>query len=42
VARAKLDVAKGVHDDMTFTVGETVVYPYHGAAVIEDIETRQI
>ena len=42
MARAKLDVAKGVHDDMTFTVGETVVYPNHGAAVIEDIETRQI
>ena len=27
---------------MTFTVGETVVYPNHGAAVIEKIETRQI
>lgn len=27
---------------MTFTVGETVVYPNHGAAVIEDLETRQI
>ena len=27
---------------MTITVGETVVYPNHGAAVIEDIETRQI
>ena len=27
---------------MTFVVGETVVYPNHGAAVIEDIETRQI
>lgn len=27
---------------MTFTVGETVVYPNHGAAVIEDMETRQI
>ena len=25
---------------MTFKVGETVVYPNHGAAVIEDIETR--
>ena len=25
---------------MTFNVGETVVYPNHGAAVIEDIETR--
>ncbi|TLG68879.1 CarD family transcriptional regulator [Cutibacterium acnes] len=27
---------------MTFDVGETVVYPNHGAAVIEDIETRTI
>ena len=27
---------------MTFAVGETVVYPNHGAAVIEDIETRTI
>jgi CarD family transcriptional regulator len=27
---------------MSFTVGETVVYPNHGAAVIQDIETRQI
>ena len=27
---------------MTFTVGETVVYPNHGAAVIEDIEVRTI
>lgn len=27
---------------MTFIVGETVVYPNHGAAVIEDIETRTI
>lgn len=27
---------------MTFTVGETVVYPNHGTAVIEDIETRTI
>src|SRR5690554_1000395 len=27
---------------MTFIVGETVVYPNHGAAVIEDIETRKI
>ena len=25
---------------MTFTVGETVVYPNHGAAVIENIEMR--
>ena len=27
---------------MVFNVGETVVYPNHGAAVIEDIETRTI
>ena len=27
---------------MTFTVGETVVYPHHGAALIEAIETRII
>ena len=27
---------------MTFQVGETVVYPHHGAALIESIETRQI
>ncbi len=27
---------------MTFSVGETVVYPNHGAAVIEDIESRTI
>jgi len=27
---------------MAFTVGETVVYPNHGAAVIENVETRLI
>ena len=27
---------------MTFKVGETVVYPHHGAALIEDIEIRVI
>src|SRR5438445_11014628 len=27
---------------MTFQVGETVVYPHHGAAKIEAIETRTI
>src|SRR3982750_2422120 len=36
-----LDSTKGANS-MTFTVGETVVYPNHGAGVIEDIETRTI
>ena len=27
---------------MTFTVGDTVVYPHHGAAVIEAVEMRTI
>ena len=27
---------------MTFTVGETVVYPHHGAALIEEIKIRTI
>ncbi|GAA4890005.1 CarD family transcriptional regulator [Tessaracoccus lubricantis] len=27
---------------MTFSIGETVVYPNHGTAVIEDIENRKI
>ena len=27
---------------MAFKVGETVVYPHHGAALIQDIETRTI
>jgi CarD family transcriptional regulator len=27
---------------MTFNVGDTVVYPHHGAAVIEALETRTI
>ncbi len=27
---------------MTFSVGDTVVYPHHGAALIESIETRVI
>lgn len=27
---------------MTFTVGETVVYPHHGAAKIEEVKTRTI
>ena len=40
--RVRLVTSKGVHTNMTFTVGETVVYPNHGAAVIEDIEMRTI
>ena len=28
--------------NMTFSIGETVVYPNHGTAVIEDIENRTI
>ena len=27
---------------MAFNVGDTVVYPHHGAALIEAIETRTI
>ena len=27
---------------MVFKVGETVVYPHHGAALIEEIKTRVI
>ncbi|MEO5743762.1 MAG: CarD family transcriptional regulator, partial [Terracoccus sp.] len=27
---------------MVFKVGETVVYPHHGAALIEEIRTRTI
>ena len=34
--------AKGDVRDMTFTVGETVVYPHHGAALIEEIRKRTI
>src|SRR5690606_17894277 len=33
---------KGECQLMTFTVGETVVYPHHGAALIEEISKRVI
>ncbi|CAM4024542.1 CarD family transcriptional regulator [Helcobacillus massiliensis] len=29
-------------DDMNFSVGETVVYPHHGAALIEEVNQRTI
>jgi CarD family transcriptional regulator len=35
-------IRRVVPNNMSFTVGETVVYPNHGAAVIEDIEMRKI
>jgi CarD family transcriptional regulator len=37
-----LKSAEGAQGAMTFEVGETVVYPHHGAALIEAIETRSI
>jgi len=39
--RVRLGANEGVFL-MTFEVGETVVYPHHGAALIEAIETRTI
>ena len=41
-ARDKIDHRERGHLQMTFTVGETVVYPHHGAALIEEIKTRTI
>src|SRR5699024_10055234 len=38
--RGKVERAKGESEHMTFTVGETVVYPRHGAALIEEISKR--
>src|SRR5699024_8567136 len=40
--RAKLEAAKGECEHMTFTVGDTVVYPHHGAALIEQVSKRII
>src|SRR5213080_2597829 len=37
-----LEVGGRGNQHMTFQVGETVVYPHHGAALIEAIETRTI
>ena len=39
--RGKVELRKGlIH--MAFKVGETVVYPHHGAALIEAVEMRKI
>jgi len=40
--RGILEAAKGEYENMVFNVGETVVYPHHGAALIEQIKTRTI
>jgi CarD family transcriptional regulator len=40
--RDKIPLCERGHLQMTFTVGETVVYPHHGAALIEEIKTRTI
>lgn len=37
-----MDIRERGHLHMSFTVGETVVYPHHGAALIEEIKTRTI
>ena len=34
--------AKGAPPSMAFKVGDTVVYPHHGAALIEAVETRTV
>src|SRR5699024_969734 len=38
---ARLARGKGTHH-MNFAVGETVVYPHHGAALTEEVKTRTI
>src|SRR3954453_13440629 len=40
--RAILGVCERGTKPMTFQVGETVVYPHHGAALIEAMETRVV
>lgn len=42
VSRGNLKASGRGSWHMTFTVGETVVYPHHGAALIEAMETRTI
>ena len=40
--RGKIESRERGYHHMAFTVGETVVYPHHGAALIEEIKTRTI
>src|SRR5690554_5006530 len=40
--RGRMSVRERGRLHMTFTVGETVVYPHHGAALIEEIKKRTI
>src|SRR3954463_2006178 len=42
VLRDILETRERGTEHMVFTVGETVVYPHHGAALIEEIKTRTI
>src|SRR3954449_12665537 len=42
VLRDILETRERGKEHMVFTVGETVVYPHHGAAVIEEVKTRTI
>src|SRR5580698_7126501 len=42
VWRVRMDIWERWQVHMTFNVGETVVYPHHGAAKIEAIEQRTI
>ncbi len=42
LARDRLGIRERGQPLMSFTVGETVVYPHHGAALIEEIKTRTI
>src|SRR5690606_13053187 len=42
LSRDRLTYWERGHLQMTFTVGETVVYPHHGAALIEEVKTRKI
>lgn len=40
--RGKMGIRERGQLQMSFTVGETVVYPHHGAALIEEIKQRTV